>query len=287
MSRHTEAGRGAEGAAAAGAQQQRAAGGWPPTSAATRSSASRCGSSRERGFRGTTTKEIAQAAGVSEAIIFRHFATKEDLYTAIIDHKALRRRPADPDGRATRAARRHRRASRCVAEAVEATDDRAVFARRRAPRCCEHHEGDPEFLRLLMYIALEGHELGADVLGPKRPRALRIPRRLHPPAPARRAPSATSTRYVVVRAFLGTVIHHSLINTALGQRPRAPHPRHLERRGRARSSPRYSCAASRPTRASAPRGRRSAASRNRGRGRRRQKFRQVRTRRRSERHDLP
>src|SRR5215210_8722132 len=42
----------------------------------------------ERGFRGTTTKEIAHAAGVSEAIIFRHFATKEDLYTAIIDFKA-------------------------------------------------------------------------------------------------------------------------------------------------------------------------------------------------------
>src|SRR3712207_6339125 len=41
----------------------------------------------ERGFRGTTTKEIAQAAGVSEAIIFRHFATKEELYTAIIDSK--------------------------------------------------------------------------------------------------------------------------------------------------------------------------------------------------------
>src|SRR5215208_8490986 len=41
----------------------------------------------ERGFRGTTTKEIAQAAGVSEAIIFRHFATKEELYTAIIDYK--------------------------------------------------------------------------------------------------------------------------------------------------------------------------------------------------------
>src|SRR5437588_12033707 len=42
----------------------------------------------ERGFRGTTTKEIAHAAGVSEAIIFRHFATKEELYTAIIDYKA-------------------------------------------------------------------------------------------------------------------------------------------------------------------------------------------------------
>src|SRR5436309_7181463 len=42
----------------------------------------------ERGFRGTTTKEIAHAAGVSEAIIFRHFATKEDLYSAIIDLKS-------------------------------------------------------------------------------------------------------------------------------------------------------------------------------------------------------
>src|SRR5689334_21867315 len=41
----------------------------------------------ERGFRGTTTKEIAQAAGVTEAIIFRYFATKEELYTAIIDYK--------------------------------------------------------------------------------------------------------------------------------------------------------------------------------------------------------
>ena len=36
----------------------------------------------QRGFRGTTTKEIAQAAGVSEAMVFRHFATKEELYAA-------------------------------------------------------------------------------------------------------------------------------------------------------------------------------------------------------------
>ena len=38
-----------------------------------------------KGFEGTTTREISRAAGVSEAIIFRHFATKEDLYAAIID----------------------------------------------------------------------------------------------------------------------------------------------------------------------------------------------------------
>ena len=37
------------------------------------------------GFSGTKTKDIAAAAGVSEAILFRHFATKEDLYHAILD----------------------------------------------------------------------------------------------------------------------------------------------------------------------------------------------------------
>ncbi|HYW70404.1 MAG TPA: helix-turn-helix domain-containing protein, partial [Pyrinomonadaceae bacterium] len=42
----------------------------------------------QRGFRGTTTKEIALTAGVSEAMVFRHFATKEELYSAILDHKA-------------------------------------------------------------------------------------------------------------------------------------------------------------------------------------------------------
>src|SRR5450631_4037130 len=39
-----------------------------------------------KGYGGTTTKEIAAAAGVTEAIIFRHFPTKSDLYNAVLDH---------------------------------------------------------------------------------------------------------------------------------------------------------------------------------------------------------
>lgn len=37
----------------------------------------------ERGFHGTTTKELAKAAGVSEALIFRHFPSKDKLYAAM------------------------------------------------------------------------------------------------------------------------------------------------------------------------------------------------------------
>ena len=42
----------------------------------------------EFGFENTYTKAIAAAAGVSEAIIFRHFASKEELYKSILDRKA-------------------------------------------------------------------------------------------------------------------------------------------------------------------------------------------------------
>src|SRR4051794_33804383 len=42
----------------------------------------------KRGFAGTRTKDIAAACGVSEGILFRHFATKEDLYHAILDTHA-------------------------------------------------------------------------------------------------------------------------------------------------------------------------------------------------------
>jgi len=38
----------------------------------------------EHGFHGTSTRELARRAGVSEALVFRHFPTKEDLIRAIL-----------------------------------------------------------------------------------------------------------------------------------------------------------------------------------------------------------
>jgi len=40
----------------------------------------------EGSYRGTTTAEIARAAGVSEPILYRHFGSKRDLYLASLDH---------------------------------------------------------------------------------------------------------------------------------------------------------------------------------------------------------
>src|SRR5712692_8763722 len=38
----------------------------------------------EKGFHGTTTRELAEAAGVSEALLFKHFPNKEALYSAMM-----------------------------------------------------------------------------------------------------------------------------------------------------------------------------------------------------------
>jgi AcrR family transcriptional regulator len=37
-----------------------------------------------KGFAGTTTKELAEAAGISEALLFRHFPSKKNLYDEIL-----------------------------------------------------------------------------------------------------------------------------------------------------------------------------------------------------------
>jgi AcrR family transcriptional regulator len=151
----------------------------------------------QRGFRGTTTKEIAQAAGVSEAMVFRHFANKEELYTAILDHKACDSDIADP--------------LELVADALRQKDDRAVFET-LALAALEHHEQDREFLRLLLHSALEGHEL-AQMFWDRN--IVQIYEFLGAYIRERQQDGAFRQiePKVIVRAFLGMLIHHSLNNS--------------------------------------------------------------------------
>ncbi len=181
----------------------------------------------ERGFRGTTTKEIAQAAGVSEAIIFRHFATKEELYAAIIDFKGCGGAAA---GRAEESAVIDE-IRNLVAEAMEAADDIAVF-QAVGLHMLDHHHADPDFLRLLMYIALEKHSLG-QVFWDKNVRVLYeflggyVRRR-------QREGAFRDVDPLRGRARLPRLDHPSLARQpALGQRPRATHFPRYQRGGRA------------------------------------------------------
>lgn len=43
----------------------------------------------EKGYNGSTTAEIARAAGVAEGTIFRHFSTKKELLIAVLEPKIL------------------------------------------------------------------------------------------------------------------------------------------------------------------------------------------------------
>src|SRR5262250_1461363 len=43
----------------------------------------------QQGYAGTTTREIASECGVTEAILFRHFPSKEELYWQVIEAKRL------------------------------------------------------------------------------------------------------------------------------------------------------------------------------------------------------
>lgn len=94
------------------------------------------------GFSGTKTKDIATAAGVSEAILFRHFATKEDLYHAILDMKE------------NQEAANHLK--RQVEDCVARRDDAGVFGA-VARHIFASFQEDPAFHRLILYALLEGH----------------------------------------------------------------------------------------------------------------------------------
>lgn len=154
----------------------------------------------QRGFKGTTTKEIAKAAGVSEAIIFRHFATKDELYGAILDSKAcqdgLHRFPWEGNA--------------VLQEAITNRDDQAVFYN-IALQAMENHQKDVNFMRLLFYSALEEHQLADRFFGDFVSQVYGFIGEYIRDRQEEGAMREIEPR-VVVRAFLGMLIHHSLNN---------------------------------------------------------------------------
>ena len=154
----------------------------------------------QRGFKGTTTKEIALASGVSEAMVFRHFASKDELYGAILHSKGckdgVQRFPWEENEK--------------LRQAILDKDDFAVFYN-IAFDALNKHQDDVVFMRLLFYSALEEHELADRFFNEFISRIYEfiggyIKQRQNDGAFRQMNPR------IAVRSFLGMLIHHSLNN---------------------------------------------------------------------------
>jgi AcrR family transcriptional regulator len=150
-----------------------------------------------KGFRGTTTREIAEAAGCSEATIFKYFATKDELYSAILEANAT--------------------IEETLAKASQAAaqkDDAGVF-RAVGLEALIRTEQEPALMRLLLYSALEGHELSHLFFESK-------VRRLHGFLSGYIGERISDGVFrpvnplVAARGFVGMIVHYLLIHEIFG-----------------------------------------------------------------------
>jgi AcrR family transcriptional regulator len=152
-----------------------------------------------RGFRGTTTRDVANAVGITEAALYRHFASKEAIYAAILDARTTVPSAIDT-----------------VEPFAKARDDEQVFTR-LALAVLQSVESDPSFLRLLLYSALEDHEM-ARPFYETRMRRLRDFLSQYIDERAREGAFRDVEPSLAARAFLGMVADHLISRTVFGQK---------------------------------------------------------------------
>jgi len=147
----------------------------------------------QRGFRGATTRALADAVGVSEPVLYEHFRSKRELFAALVEAKSR-------EGL--------EQATALLKPYVKARDDRGFFTR-LGEFILERYQADPAYPRLVLFAALEDPELGA--LFYERQREARkyladyIRQRIRegvfrPVDPA-----------LAARAFLGMLFHHGQV----------------------------------------------------------------------------
>jgi AcrR family transcriptional regulator len=152
----------------------------------------------QQGFRGTTTKLIADRAGVTEALIFRHFPGKEELYWAVIERKISCAAPGE-----------HMR------EILETGGDDLETLSRIASQVLERRAKDQTLSRLLLFSALEKHELSQRFFQNYVADYFEVLARF-----VRKGIATGRFRSVdpllAARSFLGMVIYHSWIQELYG-----------------------------------------------------------------------
>jgi len=107
----------------------------------------------EKGFHGTTTRELADAAGVSEALLFKHFPNKEALYSAMqvscchrVDQGTMERIKALEPSTSTLAVMVHLMVSKLIGGRPRNGDDESIQQRLMLHSLME----DGDFARLFL-----------------------------------------------------------------------------------------------------------------------------------------
>jgi AcrR family transcriptional regulator len=153
-----------------------------------------------QGYEGATTKEIAAAAGVAEAVIFRHFPTKQALYTEVLDYKlqsgALNAWLTD------------------LQACMDRDDDEGLF-RAIVSHMLESFRAGARFERMILFAALEGHELG---LAHLRQHSQPFFESLHSYVRRRHAAGALRARKAqhILMALFGMVHHYGQMTEMFG-----------------------------------------------------------------------
>jgi AcrR family transcriptional regulator len=156
----------------------------------------------EQGFDGTSTREIAEAAGINEALIFRHFRTKEDLFGEVLSDRVERR------GR-----------NRRMRKLVQSEGDSREVLVAIAETLLDRTDDDAAVTRLLLYSALRNRELSERFF-----RTYGLEKLELLAAHIRVGIEAGHFRLVnpviAARSFLGMIVYHYLVEEVFGV-PRA------------------------------------------------------------------
>ncbi len=152
----------------------------------------------KQGFQGTTTRQIAERACVNEAILFRHFARKEDLYWAVIESKCRGSRGRRELQRTLASSPNPEQALTAVAEAI-----------------LDRNREDPTRSRLFLYSALENHRLSRRFFRAHLARYYDVVAE-YVRGQIRRGEFRRMDPRLAARCFLGMVSHHHQVQELFG-----------------------------------------------------------------------
>lgn len=165
----------------------------------------------ERGFHAVRTRELAGAAGVSEALVFRHFPTKESIVRAILDEVGFAERIQEMEARL---------------EGMPPREALLSIAENLLTRLKER----PDRFRVVFFGLLETPHLASEFYQQFLSRVLALETRIFKRAYAVQGKDRSGPRVdpsVAARSFHGSLIFYNLSGAIVRMEPLPKNPKRL------------------------------------------------------------